>query len=145
MKGAKPKMDNVVPMKGDAVLHIPEAPEFMSEEGRAAWERVAPELVRKARLAPEWTDMFAAYCEACGDFIRYTGEIAAFGSWYEVETRNGLQQKKRATTGLRQDAIANMTRIGALFGLSPVDEQRMKTVGQGDLFRELMDQINGRS
>lgn len=143
MKGAKPKLDNVIPMKGDAMRQTPDAPDFMSDEGRAVWDRLAPIMVRKERLEPHFEDMFAVYCEAAADFIRFTGEVAAFGSWYEVETRNGMQQKKRAVWGLRQDAMATMQRLSAVFGLSPVDEKRFSISGQGDLLAELEKTLNG--
>ncbi|MCW2304865.1 hypothetical protein M2324_003279 [Rhodovulum sulfidophilum] len=85
MRGQKPKLDNVVPMKADQTVPVPEAPDWMSAEGRDAWERLAPELAAKRRLDPTYHDPFAIYCEAVADVIRFTGDIAAFGSWYEVE------------------------------------------------------------
>lgn len=145
MKGAKPKVDNVVPMKGDALRHVPDAPDFMSDEGRAVWARLAAMLVAKDRLQPHFADMFAAYCEAVADFIRFTGDIAMMGSYFTTKTRNGDQEKKRAAWGQRQDALATMRQLSAVFGMSPVDEARISAGGQGDLFADILDQISGRN
>jgi len=122
---------------------VPPAPDFMSDEGRKVWEDLAPHLVKLDRLKPHYELQLAAYCEAAGDFIRFTGEIAAFGSWFTTQTRNGTQEKKRATWGQRNDALATMTRLSALFGLSPVDERRLAVSNQGDLFDDLMRQLRG--
>lgn len=143
MKGAKPGLKNVIPMKGDSIRHVPDAPEFMSDDGRAVWERLAPIAVQKERLEPHFEDMFAAYCEAVADFIRFTGEMAAFGTYYATEGRHGRQEKKRAIWGQRQDALSSMQRLSALFGMSPVDESRIGSAGQGDLLAMLEKQLNG--
>lgn len=145
MKGRKPELGNVIPFKGETGLErpVPPAPDFMSDEGRRVWDDLAPHLVKLDRLKPIYELQFAAYCEAAGDFIRFTGEIAAFGSYFETITRNGRQEKKRATWGQRNDALATMTRLSALFGLSPVDERRLSVSGQGDLFADMMRELKG--
>ena len=63
MKGRKPTLDNVVPMRGDAPKPVPAPPDLMSEAGKAVWEELAPELVRMDRLKPHYEHMLAAYCE----------------------------------------------------------------------------------
>ncbi|MEP2782314.1 MAG: phage terminase small subunit P27 family [Pseudoruegeria sp.] len=143
MKGAKPQLNNVVPMAGDAKRPVPDAPDWMSSGGREVWDELAATLISKDRLQSHHTQMFAAYCEAVSDFIEQTGNLAMTGQFYEVETRNGNQEKKRASWGLRQDALANMRQLSALFGFSPVDEARLSTGGQGDLFKQVMDHLNG--
>ncbi|WP_208350169.1 phage terminase small subunit P27 family [Pseudaestuariivita rosea] len=143
MKGQKLKLSVVVPMKGDETPEVPQPPDWMTGEGRAVWVRLAEGLVAKGRLAPCHEDLFAAYCEAAADYVRATACLALEGMYYTVQTRNGHQEKKRAAWGLRQDALANMRQVGALFGMSPVDEARLQNTDQGDLFRDLMEQLNG--
>ena len=143
MKGAKPTLDNVLPFKGETRRPVPPAPDFMSDEGRRVWDELAAPLVAKDRLDPIYELNFASYCEAAADFIRLTGEIAAYGSWFTAETRNGKQEKQRATWKQRNDAVATMMRWSAVFGLTPVDEKRIGLAGQGDLFADLMAQLNG--
>ncbi len=142
MKGRKRNLDNVIPMKGDACKPVPPAPDLMSDGGKAVWERLAPEMIRKDRLEPHHADMFQAYCEAVADVVELTSNIVLMGRTYEVKTRNGVQQKKRADWQARQDALATMRQLGALFGMSPVDEARLNSGGQGDLFKDLMEQLN---
>lgn len=143
MKGAKPQLDNVVPMKGDSVRQAPPAPDLMSDAGKVVWERLASVLIAKGRLEPHHEDMFMAYCEAVADVIELTSNIVMSGRTYEVKTRNGLQQKKTADWQARQDALANMRQLGALFGMSPVDDARLQGGGQGDLFDDLMKKLDG--
>ena len=143
MKGAKPRLDNVVPMKGDAPRPVPEAPDLMSEAGKAVWQRLAASMVQKDRLMPHHEDLFAAWCEATADFIELTSVITMEGRTYTVQTRNGQQQKKTSAWQARQDALANMRQVGALFGMSPVDDARLSNGGQGDLFEDLLKQIKG--
>ncbi len=143
MRGAKPNLGNVIPMKDDIADAVPNAPEWMSEDGRATWRELAPVMIRKKRLEPHHHQPFAVYCEAVSDVIRFTGDLAAFGHYYEVKTRNGLQQKKRAMWGLRQDAISVMNQLAARFGMTPVDEARLSVGAQGDFFKDMMDALNG--
>ena len=142
MKGAKPNLQNVIPMKGDMQSRpVPDAPEFMSDTARKVWEELAGVLVGKGRLEPQFVYQFAAYCEAVAAFIETTACIQVEGRFFETQTRNGRQQKKTASWGQQQEAIATMGRLSALFGLSPVDEARLKVTGQGDLFSDLMAQL----
>lgn len=144
MKGRKPNLPpNVIPMKGDQKIMkpVPDAPEFMRDEARKVWDELAGELVSKDRLQPLYLYSFASYCESVASFIEATACLAVAGYYFETKTRNGLQQKKRAMWGVQQEAIAAMTRLSALFGLSPVDEARLKGGGQGDLFEDVMRQL----
>ena len=75
--------------------------------------------------------------------MRAARNIALEGRTYSVMTRNGLQQKKTANWQARQDALANLRQLGALFGMTPVDEARLSSGGQGDLFDDLLRQLRG--
>lgn len=143
MKGAKPALDNVVPMKGDMTATVPDAPEFMSEDARRVWDELAHVLVSKDRLKPHYQYQFASYCEAVANFIHATADIATMGKYYSVKTRNGMQEKKRAAWGQQQESMNQMRRDAALFGLTPVDERRLAGSGQGDLFDEILRKLNG--
>jgi P27 family predicted phage terminase small subunit len=146
MKGRKPDpIGNVIPMRGDTARPVPAAPEFMSEQARAVWRELAPDLVQKDRLQPAYTYQFSAYCESVSNFLQATAVIAVDGFWFETKTRNGLQQKKTAAWGAQQEAMNAMRRDSALFGLSPVDEARLKGGGQGDLFADMMEQLKNGS
>lgn len=144
MKGAKPKpIGNVVPMRGDIEKPVAEAPEMMTEEGKAVWSDLSPTLAKQDRLAHEFRYQFMSYCEAVATFIAATNEVALHGMWYETTTRNGVQQKKTAAWSMQQEAMNQMRRDSALFGLTPVDAARLSSGGQGDLFDQLSKALNG--
>ncbi len=143
MRGAKPSLDNVIPMKGDAVRRAPSAPNHLDDQGREVWERLAPVLVNKGRLESEYEDAFGAYCALAGHVVTMCHDLAMMGSYYEVETRNGKQQKHRAAWVQLTQAIQGMNQLAARFGLTPVDEARLKSGGQGDLFDELLKKLDG--
>lgn len=145
MQGRKPDAAKVIPMRGDVPRRVPDAPDWMSENGRAAWARLAPIMAAKSRLDPHYEDLFAGYCEAVGDFMSHTGDLAGFGTYFETETKAGKQEKKRAPWTQRQEALSNMRQIGALFGLSPVDDMRLAGDGQGDLLAALEARLKGES
>jgi P27 family predicted phage terminase small subunit len=133
MKGAKPTVNNVIPMMGDIQKNVPDAPEYMTDNGRKVWGQLAAGLVAKDRLEPHYVPMFAAYCESVSNFIDATHCLAM----------EGKQQKKTAPWGLQQEAMGQMQRLGALFGMSPVDERRLGAGSQGDLFADVLAVLNG--
>ncbi|NBE05940.1 P27 family phage terminase small subunit [Paragemmobacter ruber] len=141
MKGRKPELRNVLPFKGETIKPVPDAPEWMTEKAREVWGELAGHLVAKDRLQPHYEYQFAGYCESVANFYNATACLAVDGYFFETETRNGRQQKKVAMWAVQQEALGAMMRLSALFGLSPVDEARLKVTGQGDLFRDLMDQL----
>ncbi|EBA11782.1 P27 family phage terminase small subunit [Roseobacter sp. CCS2] len=141
MKGRKPDLENVIPMMGDVQRRVPDAPEFMSEAARRVWDELAADLTAKVHLEPQFEYQFAAYCESVSNFLAATSVLAIEGYYFETKTRNGVQQKKTAMWGVQQQAMNAMRRDSALFGLSPVDQSRLKAGGQGDLFDDLMNQL----
>ena len=96
MKGRKPSMENVVPMREEMPKPVPAPHDLMSDAAKEVWERLAPELVKFDRLKPHFEDIFAAYCESVADVIELSSNIALEGRTYSVQTRNGMQQKKTA-------------------------------------------------
>lgn len=142
MRGAKPSLNNVVPMKGDAVRRAPDAPAHLAVEDREVWERLAPILINKGRLEPEYEDSFAAFCVMAGQVVRSAHDIAMMGTYFEVKTRNGMQQKHRVAWVQLQQAITAMNQLSARFGLSPVDDARLKGGAQGDLFSSLLGALD---
>ncbi len=143
MKGTKPNLENVIPMRGDAPRPVPDPPDLLSDGGKKVWERLAPEMIRQNRLEPHYEDLFAALCEAANDVIELSSNIAMEGRTYSVKTRNGMQQKKTASWQARLDALASLKQLGSLFGLSPVDDKRLSSADQGSLFDQIAAQING--
>ncbi|WP_298491558.1 P27 family phage terminase small subunit [uncultured Maritimibacter sp.] len=144
MKGRKPSLDNVVPMKGAAApAAVPDCPVILRDTAREVWEELAPVIATKGRLALEYRYQFAAYCENVASFLEATTTLALEGTYYETKGRNGLQKKRNPAAVHQKEAMDAMRRDSALFGLSPVDAQRIDTGGQGDLFGDIMKQLRG--
>ncbi|WOI54968.1 phage terminase small subunit P27 family [Palleronia sp. LCG004] len=143
MKGSKPSLKNVVPLREDAPRPVPGAPEFLSGEAVKIWDDLAPYLVARDRLEPHHVYQFATYCQSVANFLAATFTIDCEGMFYEVQGRNGKQQKRHPAVAVQAEAMNAMRRDSALFGLSPVDDQRMQSGGQGDLFDDLMTQLRG--
>ncbi|MBL4808212.1 MAG: P27 family phage terminase small subunit [Rhodobacteraceae bacterium] len=144
MKGRKPNNVTKLPFKGDMEgVAVPDPAPDMSEDAAKVWREIAPILIRQSRLLPQYRPMFRVWCEAFSDYLKFTYAVHTDGDYYTVKTRNGDQMKKHAAASLRQDAIANMSRVGALFGLSPVDDQRFEGGGQGDLLDQLKKALDG--
>lgn len=120
---------------------VPEPLDWMTDKARDVWAELAGHLVAKDRLAPQYVYQFAGYCESVANFYKATACLAVAGYYFDTKTRNGLQQKKVAMWSVQQEALSAMMRFSALFGLSPVDEARLGAGGQGDLFKDLLDQI----
>jgi P27 family predicted phage terminase small subunit len=143
MKGRKPELQNVIPMKGDIQREIPAAPDFMDELARDVWDELVPELVKKERMEPLFKYQFASYCVAVSNFISSTNTVAMEGQFYDTgKGRNGNQKRKHPALTLQETAANTMRREAALFGLSPVDEARLGAGSQGELFDQVMAQLN---
>ncbi len=144
MKGRKPNLENVIPMKGDIQKEIPAAPDFLDDIGRDVWDELVPELVKKERMELLYKYQFASYCAAVSNFITSTNELALEGHFYDTgKGRNGNQKRKHPALTLQETSMNTMRRDAALFGLSPIDAERLGAGGQGELFAQVMEQMNG--
>ncbi|MCG7623197.1 phage terminase small subunit P27 family [Epibacterium sp. Ofav1-8] len=144
MKGRKPNLENVIPMKGDMPKEVPAAPDWMDEIARDVWDELVPELVKKERMELLFKYQFSSYCVAVANFITSTNTVAMEGQFYDTgKGRNGNQKRHHPALKLQEASAATMRRDAALFGLSPVDEARLGAGSQGDLFDEVMKQLNG--
>ena len=144
MKGRKPNLQNVVPMKGDIQKEIPAAPDFLCDIGRDVWDELAPELAKRGRLELLYKYQFGSYCAAVANFISSTDTLAMEGLFYETgKGRNGNQRRRHPALTLQENSTSIMRRDSALFGLSPVDASRRDTGVQGDFLKNVLDQLNG--
>ena len=144
MKERELDLQNVIPMKGDIQKEIPTAPDFLDDLARDVWDELVPELVKKERMELLYKYQFASYCAAVSNFITSTNTVAMEGQFYDTgEGRNGNQKRKHPALTLQETAMTAMRRDAALFGLSPVDAARLGDGGQGDLFDQVMAQLNG--
>jgi P27 family predicted phage terminase small subunit len=91
-------------------------PEYLSNEARSVWERVAPELEAKRILAPRYLDTFGAWCESVARFRQAAALVAERG--VIVEGHDGYLVSNPA--GKEFSRYANLVRLlGQQFGLTP--------------------------
>ncbi|NJP42282.1 phage terminase small subunit P27 family [Actinacidiphila epipremni] len=99
----------------------PEAPEWLSDEARAEWDRVLPGLARLDLLKPEDGAALAAYCEAWATFREAT----------ETVQREGLTTDAKQGTlphpavGIARAAGRELRAWAGHFGLTPSTEQAL--------------------
>jgi len=151
MRGAKPKLKNVVPMRdaGDpTTAQVREAtvrraikafmPRGLSKEMQVEWRRVARILADPSvdRLKARYVDVILEYCRAT---VRLNSLRAAMPTLnleiYRVKSRNGDQVKSHPYVAQLNETWRQWRSLVAMLGLSPTDERNLLP-GQGDLFDE---------
>lgn len=101
----------------------PSPPEWLSDEARAEWNRVVPELQRLELLKPVDGAALTAYCEAWARF-RTATEIVKREGMVLHDDRQGRAQRHPAL--LTAEAASKELRAWAAeFGLTPSAEQRL--------------------
>ena len=100
----------------------PEAPDWLSDEARAEWERVEPGLSRLDLLKPEDRGALAAYCEAWATFREATETVAREG--LTIEAKQGTLP--HPAVGIARAAGRELRAWAAHFGLTPSTEQQLE-------------------
>lgn len=101
----------------------PDPPEWLSDDARAEWDRVVPELQRLEVLKPVDRAALAAYCEAWARF-RAATEIVKREGMVLHDDRQGRAQRHPAL--LTAEAASKELRAWAAeFGLTPSSESRL--------------------
>ncbi len=112
------------------------APDWLSDDAREVWDRVAPDLEAKGVLTAWDVETFAAWCDAV---VRLRHAVEALDLEGEVvETpvfdRNGAQTGSRWAKNpwmfVWKDANEVVARVGARFGLTASDRSQLQ-VGDG--------------
>ena len=155
MRGAKPKLKNVIPMRPDGAgdedlreANIRRAikllqPRKIDKDLRKEWKRVARILAEPTvdRLKARYVDVILDYCRVCVRLRKLDEAMptlqreiynAAVG---EQRTRNGVQIKAHPFVAQRNETWRQWRSLVAMLGLSPADERNMLP-GQGDMFDE---------
>ncbi|MFJ2702987.1 phage terminase small subunit P27 family [Streptomyces sp. NPDC087428] len=107
---------------GPAFKRIPPAaPEWLSEEAAAEWDRVLPGLSRLELLKPEDRAALAAYCEAWAMFREATETVQRDG--LTIEAKQGTLA--HPAVGIARAAGRELRAWAAHFGLTPSTEQAL--------------------
>lgn len=150
MRGAKPKLKNVIPMRGDGVdvaklkrkaqlkLIRKLEPRGLTPELKAEYRRVAEILSEPTvdRLKPRFIDTVMEYCRCTVRLHQLRSSMPTIGhEIYRVKTRNGDQVKSHPHVAQVNEAWRQWRSLVAMLGLSPTDERNLLP-GQGDFFDE---------
>lgn len=112
----------------------PKAPEWLPEEARAEWDRVAPELSRLDLLKEGDRAALTAYCLAWDRLVQAQQEIAADG----VLSTNSQGRVRHPAVAVLEAASKELRSWAGEFGLTPSAENKMKTheasSGEDDIF-----------
>ena len=102
-------------------------PEWLPEDAKAEWQRVAPELARLGLLAKIDGSSLAAYCEA---FARWKQAVEIMASEGITFVTEGGYTAQHPAVGIANKAKADMLRFGREFGLTPSSRGRMNLPGE---------------
>lgn len=133
LRGGSPGRDSggrKVPLPPKFVRATPDAPEWLDDEGRAEWARVAPGLERLALLKPEDRAALAVYCETWSRYVKAVQQCRAEG----LVLTNPASGRAHANpaAAIAQTAAAQMLRFAQEFGLTPVAEARLAAMPADD-------------
>ncbi|TDQ01260.1 phage terminase small subunit P27 family [Labedaea rhizosphaerae] len=98
------------------------APDTLSDDARAAWDRLAPDLIACGVLTAWDVDGFAMVCEALARYRAATKLVN--GSALLVQGANGFV--KNPALVVQREAEMTFAQLGARFGLTPSDRSQLK-------------------
>lgn len=100
-------------------------PTGLSELEESVWDRVCVLLLKEQRMKPLFVDALREYCFITARMREITSDFAGKkGRTYEVDGRNGKQQKNRPEMAERNELFRQWNSLVAQFGLSPAQEIR---------------------
>jgi P27 family predicted phage terminase small subunit len=98
------------------------APGELSDDARAIWDQLAPDLIRVGVLTTWDVPAFVIVCEALARYQAATKLVN--GSALLVQGPNGLV--KNPALMVQREAEATFAQYGARFGLTPSDRSQLK-------------------
>lgn len=120
--------------------HAPDAPSWLSPEGRREWDRVVPGLSVLDILKPEDRAVLAAYCETWSTFRTAQESVNQEGLTLLQETvienaRGTISTSKpiaNPNVSIARAAGRELRAFAAQFGLSPTAEMALGKTGAPD-------------
>lgn len=106
----------------------PSAPDWLSAEARAEWDRVMPELSRLDLVKESDRAALAAYCEAWSVFREATETVQREG--LTIEAKQGTLA--HPAVAIARNAGREVRSWAAHFGLTPSTEQALARSGGDD-------------
>lgn len=111
-------------------IAMPDAPDHLSAEARAEWDRVCKEMFDAGILSNLDRASLAAYCQAYGRWVQAERALArmaerdglSHGLMIKTKSGNAIQNP---LVGSANKAMSDMVRYAAEFGLTPSARSRI--------------------
>jgi P27 family predicted phage terminase small subunit len=100
-------------------------PRGMTDRAKEQWRRLAPDLIAKGVLTAWDVDLFMLYCESWSLWEQARRLVADEGPL--IPGAHGNQVTHPAVR-IQRDAVEQIRRLGAQFGLSPSDRAGLKVI-----------------
>lgn len=126
LNGRSPGRDSggrVVPTPPKFERCAPDAPEWLSDEARAEWDRVVPGLDALGVLKPEDRAALAAYCDSWATYVAATRQCEREG--LTLTNPDSGRVHAHPAVAVANTAARQMLRFAVEFGLTPASEQRL--------------------
>jgi P27 family predicted phage terminase small subunit len=142
MRGRKPKPTVLKVLDGNpgkrplnerepaAPQGVPACPDWLSDEAKAEWGRVIPELQEMGLLSTADRAALAAYCTAWGWWVEAEAMVRKFGTIVKSPEK-GFPMKSPYLT-IADQALETMRKLMVEFGLTPSSRSRIKVPDAGD-------------
>ena len=156
MKGRKPTPTNLKVLSGNPGKRplpnnepkpepiAPDCPEWLHEDAKTEWQRIAPQLERLGLLTQIDMTILAGYCESWAQYKKAIEFIHKHGEAFPIKDENGkikyLQQVPQVS--IANKALANVKAIAAEFGMTPSSRGRIQVPGLED--EDEMEQLLSR-
>ncbi|MGP9499579.1 MULTISPECIES: phage terminase small subunit P27 family [unclassified Halomonas] len=117
-----------------SISRIAPPPELIDENAVRLWKSQSKILIERGTFEPEDAPLLLAYCNSFSYMITADLKItdwAADDGGMVVATSDG-SIKKSPYVAARNDAIAQLSRLGSLLGLDPLTRLRMLGVSNSD-------------
>ena len=136
MRGRKPKPTTLKILEGNpgkrslkdheplAATEIPECPEFLDDEARAEWFRMAKLLQDMGLLTRADRAALAAYCTAYSRWVTAERQVQRLGTIVKSPLKNFPMKSPYLTVA--DQALENMRKFMVEFGLTPSSRSRIR-------------------
>jgi P27 family predicted phage terminase small subunit len=136
MRGRKPKPTVLKILEGNPGRHplnkrephapaeVPKCPDFLDDEARAEWFRMAPVLQKMGVLTPADRAALAAYCVAYSRWVTAEGQVKRLGTIVKSPLKNFPMKSPYLTVA--DQALETMRKFMVEFGLTPSSRGRIR-------------------
>lgn len=138
MKGRKPSLETIQRRMAEPYTGpIPPCPDWLDDNAKTEWDRVAPELHAAGMLNPADCMLLASYCQAYSQWMQSELQVRVDGLMIDGPSGNKvLHPAARHSVKL----LSEVRRAAGEFGFSPASRTRVQSppgkTKEGDAFEE---------